>query len=169
MFEEEILLGDTERSIVVHTRCGRPVTNVIELEPGPREKDRYESIQRRFGRQWINRKPPCGVYNCYGMVFASRRTSILEDDQIADILSDDGYRKIPEEEARVGDLVFYKDGKIGLLHVARVTRRDTTLATVIFALSKWDSTSGEDEHHVRHHCWLDEALDVQLEFWTDRP
>jgi len=167
MFEEEFLIGDTERSIVVQTRRGRSVANVIEAEPGPREKNIYATIQKRFGHVWINRKPPCGVYNCYGMVFASRRTSILDDGQIADILRDDGYRTIPEHDARVADLVLYKDRKIGLLHVARVTHRHDLKA--LHALSKWNPTSGEDEHHIRHHCWTDQGFDVELEFWTDRP
>jgi len=164
---EEIRLAGTGENIVVETRRGRQVANSIEPEPGDRERRLYNLRRGRFGRSWRLRKPPCGAYNCYGMVFASRRTSILEDEQVPDILTDDGYRRIEESDAMVGDLVLYRERTIGLLHVGRITRRDDLSA--LHALSKWDSASGEDEHHIRHHCWTDYGFDVRLEFWTDRP
>jgi hypothetical protein len=165
MFEEILLGGGGERRIALETRSGRPIENTIEPEPGDRERRLYEVRRNRFGAGWFNRKPPCGVYNCYGMLFASRRTSILADVQIPDILRDDGFRRIPETEAVVGDVVLYREKTAGLLHAARITRKDELRA--LYALSKWDSAMGEDEHHVRHHCWLD--YDVEMEFWTDRP
>jgi hypothetical protein len=168
MFEVESLIGDEDRSLALETRRGRPIRNIVEREPGDRERRLYELIRKRFGAQWVNRKWACGAYNCYGMVFASRRTTIEDDTQIPDVLGDDGYCKISEDEAVVGDLVFYRDrGRGTLLHVAVITRRAELKA--LHALSKWYSTSGEDEHHIRHHCWTDQGLDVELEFWTDRP
>lgn len=167
MFEEEMLIGGGDRSIALETRCRRPIRNVIERDPGERERRVYERVRERFGKHWINRKPACGVYNCYGMVFASRRTTIEDDTQIPDVLGDDGYREIGEDEAVVGDLVLYQDQRMGMVHVARITRRGDL--KVLYALSKWDSTSGEDEHHIRHHCWIDPDFQVELQFWTDRP
>jgi len=171
VFEEVLLAGGGERRIAVETRCGRPITNVIEAEPGDRERRLYDARRKKYGERWSNRKPACGGYNCFGMVFASRRTAILgaedADAEIDDILGDDGYRPITEAEAGVGDLVLYKDMSIGLLHAARITHRGDLKA--LFALSKWDSTSGEDEHHIQHHCWTDAGFKVELRFWTDRP
>ncbi len=171
MFEEVLLGGGGERRLALETRLGRPIANFIERKPGDRERRVYDLQRKKFGGNWINRKPACGGYNCFGMVFASRRTAVLDaedaDAQIDDILGDDGYRPITEAEAVVGDLVLYKDKSIGLLHAARITRRGDL--KVLFALSKWDSTSGEDEHHIRHHCWTDAGFEVELQFWTDRP
>lgn len=164
MFEEVLLAGGGERRIALETRSGHPITNVIEPEPGERERRLYGVRRIKFGAGWSNRKSACGGYNCFGMVFASRRTAVLDADdtdaQVDDILADDGYRPITEAEAVVGDLVLYKDASIGLLHAARITRRGDL--KVIYALSKWDSASGEDEHHIRHHCWTDPGFEVEL-------
>jgi len=171
VFEEVLLAGGGERRIALETRCGRPIANVIESQPGDRERRLYDARRKKYGERWSNRKPACGGYNCFGMVFASRRTAILDaedtDVQIYDILKDDGYRPVAETEAVFDDLVLYQDRKMGLLHAARITRRGDL--KVLYALSKWDSTSGEDEHHIRHHCWTDPAYELELQFWTDRP
>lgn len=174
MFEEEILLGDTERSIALETREGRVIRNVVAPESGEQAHRKYAAVRKKFGQTWINRKGPCGGYNCYGMVFATRRTAIYDDDdeQIPDILKDDGYRQIPEKDVRPGDIVLYRDRdpKLGLLHAALVMRRQEWEGAipVSFALSKWDDVCGEDEHNVRHHIWPTPEYDVVLEFWTER-
>lgn len=110
MFEELKLLGPTERSIVVQTRKGTPIENVIETEPGEPERRRYQLLLKRFGQNWRERKPAVGVYNCAGHIWASRRTSILADDAWRTILKEDGYRRLPDTEMPVvGDLVVYRD------------------------------------------------------------
>ncbi len=167
MFEEQLLAGGTERGIALETRMGNPIGNVLEPAVDERGRRTYDLIRKKHGQRWFNRKAACGGYNCYGMAFASRRTSILEDTQIPDILKDDGYREIQEDQVVVGDLVFYRDRKLGLLHVARITRRDEMKA--LHALSKWNSICGEDEHNIRHDLWSEQGFDVELEFWTDRP
>ena len=167
MFEEEILLGDTEDSIQLETRQKSPIKNVIAPEPGADGRRKYALIRELHGEHWTNRKPACGVYNCYGMVFASRRTAIYEDAQIPMVLEEDGYRRVVDEGwVRPGDLVFYRmHAPDRLLHVAVILRRDLG---ALFALSKWNSIAGEDEHNIRHHCWS-EMEPIELEFWTDRP
>lgn len=170
MFEEEILLGDTERSIALETRKGRRIRNVVAPEPGEQAHRTYAAVRKKFGQTWTNRKGPCGGYNCYGMVFATRRTAIYEDDQIPGILEDDGYRKIGENEVRPRGIVLYRDRTRGLLHVALVLRRQKWEGAipVPFALSKWDDSCGEDEHNVHHHIWREPEYHVALEFRTER-
>jgi hypothetical protein len=170
MFGEEILLGDTERSIALETRKGRNIRNVVAPEPDEQAHQKYEAVRERFGQTWTNRKGPCGGYNCYGMVFATRRTAIYEDDQIPDILKDDGYRQISAKEVRPGDIVLYRDRTLGLLHAALVLRCQEWEGPtpVPFALSKWSGICGEDEHNVRHHIWPVPEYDVDIEFWTER-
>ena len=170
MFEEEILLGDTKGRIVLETRERRRIDNEVAPEPGEQAHRKYAALRKKFGQAWINRKGPCGGYNCYGMVFATRRTAIYEDEQIPDILKDDGYRQIPEKEVRPGDIVLYRDQRLGLLHAALVMRcKEWEGATpVSFALSKWNDVCGEDEHNVRHHMWPTPDYDVVVEFWTER-
>lgn len=166
MFEEQLLADIGERGIALETRKGTPIENVQEPAVDERGRRIYELIRKKFGQRWFNRKEACGGYNCYGMVFACRRTSILNDKQIPDILKDDGYREIQADQVVVGDLVFYRDRRLGLLHVARITRRDDMKA--LHALSKWNSICGEDEHNIRNDLWSEQGFDVELEFRTDR-
>ncbi len=170
MFKGEILLGDTERRIALETRKGRSIRNVVAPEPDERARRIDAAVRETFGQTWTNRKGPCGGYNCYGMVFATRRTAIYEDDQIPDILKDDGYRRIRENEVRPGDIVLYRDGSLGLLHAALVLRcqKWEGPTPIPFALSKWNDACGEDEHNVHHHIWRKAEYDVVLEFWTER-
>lgn len=167
MFEFEQLQGGPTPSIVVQTRTGRSIENSVEPDADERSRQKYALLRRRYGPRWVLRKQACGGYNCYGMVFASRRTAILDDTQIPDILADDRYCAIPANEAVSGDLVFYRRRDDGLLlHSAVILRKDEMGS--FYCLSKWDSAMGEDEHHVLHHCWTDHGFDVSLEFWTDR-
>lgn len=185
MFEEEFLAGSTEKSIRVDTHLGTAIPNVIAPQVDEVAKRKYSALRERYGANWINRKPATGVYNCFGMIFASRRTSIYDDENVAmiqRILDDDGYRCLSNRaDVRTGDLVLYRDARSKqALHVAQVTRRQPLILTneldvadgggACYALSKWNDRSGEDEHHIEHHCWKDfDNLDVLIEFWTDRP
>src|SRR3990167_6609841 len=153
MFEETRLLGATERSIVVQTRTGKNVKNLVELEPGPRELRRYRAILDKFGTHCVERKPPTGAYNCAGHVWASRRTAILESDQWELILREDGYRRLsPGREPSPGDLALYRDSEHGdVLHVAEMLELRTGIGPGTpkkpWLLSKLDSTSGEVMHY----------------------
>jgi hypothetical protein len=91
------------------------------------------------------------------------------------ILAEDGYRRLTEAEPPVpDDLVLYLDAESdGFLHVARILelRRGITPDSrpLAWALSKWDSASGEAthfEHDVNH---LHQGFRVRTEYWTDRP
>ncbi len=157
------------RSIVVETRMGTRIDNDVAPEPGPVQLRKYALIRSRHGA-WRQRKPPCGGYNCFGQVFASRRTSIRLDGQVALILRDDDYRKLAiDERTMLGDVVLYKMKSTGeLLHAAVVAGmmsivRGSTLLPVL--VSKWDDSMGEDEH------MLDDVPfdDYFTEIWTDRP
>ena len=180
MFEEEILLGVVERCIRLDTHLGTPIPNSIGPEPDEKARQFYERIRKKFGSRWINRKPATGVYNCFGMVFASRRTSILDNEVIRLILKEDGYRRLSTQtDLHTGDIVLYRDcERDDIYHVAMVTRWQPLVMPsdsvgahsrtgACYVLSKWDRFCGEDEHHIEHHCWVD--ADVQLEYWTDRP
>ena len=124
----------------------------------------------------MNRKGATGVYNCFGVVFASRRTSV--DDDIERVLREDGFRQLNTgEKPMTGDLVCYRHESANLLHVAVVTRIDNILGSShqelgtggVFALSKWNDSFGEDEHNIRNHAWAPEFGRIAIEFFTDRP
>ena len=181
MFEAEILAGSAERSIRVDTHRGTPIPNVIAPPADEAAKRWYDGVRKRFGKQWKNRKPATGVYNCYGMIFASRRTSIDDDENdtiIHRILEEDGYRQLSSQvDVAPGDIVLYRlSGSNEIVHMAMVTRRDSLVDTdgqsvakvggACYALSKWGPQGGEDEHHIERHCWTEHG--ISKEYWTDR-
>jgi len=180
LFDEDLLLsrtGGQEEGIALVTRHGSHIGNYVAPEPTDRQRQTYDLLRKLRGGSWVNRKPATGVYNCFGMVFASRRTSVNDDD-IEKVLREDGFRQLnTDEKPKTGDLVFYRAESAGLLHVAVVTRIDPILGSSnqelgiggVWALSKWNDFCGEDEHNINNHAWGPESDPIAIEFFTDRP
>jgi hypothetical protein len=174
MFEELRLFGPTVRSIVLQTHRSNNITNEIALEPDERRRRINEALRKQHPG-WKDRKPPCGVYNCVGHVWACRRTAVYDDleHQVLNILVDDGYDTLdwPRETLVVGDVVTYwnsaKTHK-GFIHVGTVFElRYVTEGgqQIPWVLSKWDDASGEVLHHYQDCPFSEE---IEPEFWTDR-
>ena len=107
------------------------------------------------------------VYNCMGMVFASRRTWI-DPDHLQMILQDDEYQRVSSKsELQPGDLVVYRDDKDLVSHVGIVAQVKTNIkeaAWEVYVLSQWGG-DGEYFHLDKDvHPWLGEPS----EYWTDR-
>lgn len=60
-------------------------------------------------------------YNCFGMVFACRRTWV-EPEELGGILEDDGYKPIGVADARANDVALYWKGSTPI-HVALVVKQ----------------------------------------------
>lgn len=178
MLEHLRLLDYAGQSIVLQTRAGRDIENLIEPEPQWRHIQKYRALFEKFRLGWQERRPPAGGCNCVGHVWASRRTGVFAPElerKVLMIFEDDGYRVVnwPNEPLAIGDLVTYWDSILdrkGFWHVGLVVElRRSTLqgaAPIPYVLSKWDATSGEVLHHFRDCPFPNE---VQPEFWTDRP
>jgi hypothetical protein len=167
-----IVLGSTERSIVVETHKGRRLENSIALPPGQIEKRKYDLLRSRHP-QWRQRTAACGVYNCFGHLFASRRTSIRDDTEVEKVLHDDGYRRLtPDERVAAGDIILYRNREDGrLLHagqVCAILRLHSTGSGVIQVLSKWDDACGEDEHAIDDVPYESYGIEHVAERWTER-
>jgi hypothetical protein len=173
MFEMARLVGTPLGKIILQTRGGRNVENSQSCEPDARISDCY-NLFRRNHFAWVNRKPACGVYNRFGLVWASRRTSIYDESEIYKILTDDGYRHLaPDEQPQPGDLVLY-------LRRNGDTLRDTVHAAIVLelekvgtyvvprVLSKWSDVFGEDIHGFLDIPKNEYYRDCLIEFWTDR-
>jgi hypothetical protein len=175
MFEELRLLGSTERSIVVQTRKGTCIENVVEVEPGETEQRRYRSLLNKFGQCWRERKGATGAYNCAGHVWTSRRTSILSPECWRIILKEDGYRTLRFSEMPVaGDLVLYASEEVGdYIHVGMIMEMRDGVSReakkIPWVLSKWNSTSGEVMHYVHDVPYGKQGIRAEVEYWTDRP
>lgn len=165
------LFPSNQRSISVDTHLGNPIRNLVALPVDAACVQRYELLRRRHAR-WKKRKEATGVYNCFGLLFASRRTAIYDDEEVTRALTEDGYRQVSLSEVRAGDIALYREAdRKTLLHGGLVVRLDgifdTAASSVPIVLSKWNDTCGEDEHHFRDVPWTDGTWTV--EFWTDRP
>jgi len=175
MFEQAKLLGTTERSITVETHKGTRITNVIEPEPGHQQRQFYQALLAKYGGNWEERKPPTGVYNCAGHVWASRRTALFEPDEWRLILDEDGYRRLEAPgEVAPGDLVVYvESASAEILHVAQILELRPGVAPdrprVAWALSKWDAKSGEVMHYAYDVPYGKQGIEFSIEWWTDRP
>lgn len=174
MFEILELAGTPRSSIRLQTQRGTDIDNEQAAPPDDRRMRVFERlVATHFG--WTVRKPPCGVYNCAGHVWASRRTAVYEQKWYDLILEEDGYRMLQGGESPViGDLALYRLTTGEILHVGLIMeiRRlsgDSTGSSASFpwALSKWDDASGEVLHHFRDVPYAEQ--DYTVSFWTDRP
>jgi hypothetical protein len=112
------------------------------------------------------------VYNCMGMVFASRRTCV-EPDHFAMIVEDDGYvERTQNAEAKAGDVAVYKSTKDGtVIHVGTIMSIKPQ-----FEMGEIDlmvlSQFGADGEYLHKADELPEALillsrEPEMKVWTE--
>jgi hypothetical protein len=144
------------------------VDNAQAYEPDEKTRTLY-NVFRKPHPFWKLRKTACGVYNCAGLVWANRRTSIYEENEYLKILMDDGYRPTTEEQLQPGDIVIYLTltTERNTIHVGIVLYLDHIgTTTVPWILSKWHEQYGEDIHILKD---VPEYYgNYLIEFWTDR-
>lgn len=175
MFENLRLLGTTERKIVLQTRLGNAVDNAQTAEPDAQDIRKFEGIFAEH--EWKLRKKPCGMYNCFGLVWAARRTGIYDQKGIETILLDDGYRELnANEKPLYGDIALYfsPPPEAEIWHAGLVCELrslvNLEIAPVPWVLSKLNAVCGEVLHNARDvHSPFKEGDGHRLEFWTDRP
>jgi hypothetical protein len=177
MFERARLIGSREPTIKVQTRLGTDIQNAQAPPPNEMCIGRFDSLLKKRAL-WVLRKRPCGLYNCFGLIWASRRTSIYEQDQIEIILRDDGYRPLGDAESlHCGDLViYYGRGGSDIWHVGKVMELRNLVVSgqdveaepsrIPWVLSKWNDSAGEVLHHYTDVPWPEDEFEFR--FWTDR-
>ena len=95
------------RSIPLATKRGYYIRNIQPPERAPESMSVAERTWKS-SRPSIETRSLSATYNCFGLVFASRRTYVL-DDQVETILEHDGYRPVRNmADLRLGDLVVYR-------------------------------------------------------------
>jgi len=169
--------GTPAKGIVVQTRLGTPIENSQGPEPDYQALRIADKLEQDH-QDWEKRKPACGVYNCAGHIWASRRTSICESRDYDTILGEDGYRLLGAGESpKQGDITVYRliDSKT-ILHVAMIMEARAGLGVLssvraLYALSKWNPFCGEYMHKLEDVPLQPQFLrsEYALEYWTDRP
>ena len=107
------------------------------------------------------------VYNCMGMVFASRRTWVSPE-HLDMILTDDEYKPIDDiGDLQRGDVVVYRDNQGEATHVGIVANVHPTLDNgqpQVTVLSQW----GADGEYLHPLNDINPRLGNPSDYWTDR-
>ena len=167
MFEQVSFFAPRSRSIRLDTRVGKAVDNKQSSPPDRQDVAIFERICQQHS-QWRVRKPCCGTYNCFGLVWASRRTCIFESDEVRRILDEDGFRRIDLAQAVCGDVVTYHhEGSKVIWHAGVIEIRELSGGGVVpWVLSKLDPMKGEVFHPIDD---VHAQFPWEKEIWTDRP
>lgn len=101
--------GIIENSICLKTRRNNDIQNIQCHGISQMNINTIPLWITRIGSD-IVRARPSGMYNCHGLVFASRRSVIEKPNEIRKILAEDGYKSIPIDKALPGDVILYISG-----------------------------------------------------------
>ncbi len=158
-----------QNGILLDTRKGSPIANTQGGKVAAGRISAFREMCRT--KNWTLRRNPEGLYNCAGLVWASRRTGISELEDWQKILREDGYRQIMQP--KVDDFVLYCDAKDkSYLHVGRVVNMlegiTPTSQRIPLVLSKWGHDLGECYHFAESHGFSHDFT-IKIEFWTERP
>ena len=173
MFDVQRLIGQNRQELRLDTRAGQHIKNEVAPPPTQQSLTREQVWLNKFAANWIKRTGPCGIYNCAGLVWASRRTAIYDIAEWDKIYRDDAYRELNDSELPMpGDLAIYSQSEVGYIHVGQVLSLEPGLVKtgrpIPKILSKWDDVSGEYIHFPRDVPFGDHFTDLQLKYWTDR-
>lgn len=160
------MVAAVEESFPVIARDGSSILASIGGDPAPGAVLLAREAHRFVIAAATPLRPPCGRYNCHGLVLASRRAHIPPagaDVDLDDVLRRDGYVPLlPHQAPQVGDIVAYRaSGEIEHTgYVSRVERVGSV--PMIFIWSAWGSL-GEFEHRVQSSPYRGEP-----EYWRLR-
>ena len=168
-----VLLRETTKDdpnrIELATRKGTPIPNTQIEEYAPfRAKALIEDLHKQFS-QIAELRSVSQIYNCVGLVFGVRRTFISDDD-VEWILDEDGYKRVPDAQVVIGDVIAYRrisENKIIHVGVVVGTRFDASGLLSRLILSKWGHQGGEYLHlptSVPPYYLIDAAV----EYWSER-
>lgn len=155
------------RALPLATRRGTPIPNEKRMEQPPvRLKAAMEIFTAAHPSARL--RSATGVYNCMGLVFASRRTWV-DPDYLAMILREDEYCQTEgPPEVQEGDVVVYRAGHNNqVTHVGIVLKKEPEIATAswrITVMSQW----GADGEYVHLLDDVPKLLGSPAEYWTDR-
>ncbi len=154
--------------ILLATRQGNKIRNLQRYEASPVQLRAWTKlIKDQCCRAQL--RSSVSIYNCVGMVFASRRTWI-DIDLIKWILIEDGYHPFSElGNSKSGDLVLYRDTLTKeYVHVGMIIGEKLLLEgssqSEIWVISQFGK-HGEWIHPLEHVL---PNYKGGLELWTDR-
>ncbi len=157
-----LLTGKQEDAIKLRTRRDeRIANNHFTDDLSVHDMKTILDMRQKFPLAKL-RSGPCGYYNCLGLVFASRRARIFENEDIENILKHDNYRKVAEKHVMAGDVIIYKENGF-FVHCGIVIQKENLSFTIV---SKWGN--GDELIHPHQYCFYWNA-NTTLEFYRVFP
>jgi hypothetical protein len=143
------------------------IKNVRRLQRSPEAMKAAAEIHKgKFPA--IKQRSSSSLYNCFGLVFASRRTCIIDGNEVEKILSEDGYSAIGRVDADIHDVVVFREkSSREIVHcglVAEVKIGILDGSRKIMVVSQWGA-DGEYLHPVEG---LPEMCAGEAEYYTLR-
>lgn len=123
-------------AIVLQTRMGNEIPNSQSYEISLFETNQFPNYE--INHPYVKfRTPPNPVYNCHGLVFASKRTGIHRSDVFQTILDDDGYTEIERDNVLPGDVILYYNEDGDIEHSGIVISKPDEHIKIPQVVSKW--------------------------------
>jgi len=131
------LIINNRRTISLQTAEGNDIPNEQYFEIDESEWSKIGSFETKYGASIVRRTDPTGIYNCHDLTFASRRTSLYENNFLTTILKDDGYIEVQASDALGGDVILYFED-FGVTHSGLVIESTAnSLVKIPKVCSKW--------------------------------
>ena len=136
--------------LALETAEKNKIPNAQSKELSSQDLLQVTDIEKKWGDKIIPRSGPTPIYNCHGLVFASRRTGIFDNSSIRQILEDDRYHEIQKEDTLPGDIVIYfNKGDIEHSGII-ITVPSENLLKIPLVYSKWGKYS--EVIHLQNQC-----------------
>jgi hypothetical protein len=152
----EILAGSSPQNpntkITLFTRRGNEIDNIQGWELSNYQLSQLPTNLSRFGPPLVKflNKEGCPVYNCHGLTFGSRRTSVKASNQMINlILQDDGFDEVTATDVQEGDVVIYTD-EDGEIQHSGIVMAMLEAETLGFSIPKVWSKWGHAQEAVHH-------------------
>jgi hypothetical protein len=146
-----ITLENPERkSIALQTSTGRDIPNEQFGEIPPHERNQFPDWDNRWGWPVQRRGEPSPLYNCHGLTFACRRTSVYESSGVRAVLEDDAYHPIELADVLPGDVILYYDDNNDIEHSGIVVTAPAGDLRIPLVVSKWGKY--RECVHPANHC-----------------
>lgn len=147
-----IYLGGPEGvELDLETAKQNPIRNYQGTEISSQQLRQFGEFEDDYGGETERRAGPSPRYNCHGLAFASRRTRVEGTETVNQILDDDGYVEVDEEDVMPGDLLLYFSDSGTLQHAAIVVDPPSeTSLSVPRVYGKWGNWA--EVIHWAHHC-----------------
>lgn len=116
-------------------------------------------LKRRYPNAILRTQTASYMYNCHGLVFASRRTCIGSS-SIGNILRDDDYDEISRVNVLAGDIAIYQSDSTGELEHSAIVVHNVNSPLGPLVVSKW----GELQETI-HMCFQCPYLPATVRFY----